>query len=83
MKKLTIDRAWYVVEQAAECSDHPIEIDFNSGSIAEVLSYKEWCSCMPEGQCGSWCDNDSWTFFKLKDGRHVIAWEGSDSSGHG
>lgn len=78
----TVDEAWGVIEQAAECGDHPISLDFKKEDIGEVFWYETHCCCGP-GHCGSYCDSDSTAAFKLKDGRYVLAQEGSDSSGHG
>lgn len=36
-----------------------------------------------KGVCNSYCDSGSEAYFRLKDGRYVIAVESSDTSGHG
>jgi hypothetical protein len=69
--------AWGVVGEAAYCSDHPCEVPFTEADIEKVF-YTEFT-----GDRGNYDDTSSCAIFRLKDGRHVVAEEWSDSTGHG
>lgn len=72
----TAEQAWATVEEASSCGDHPIACEaFVKEDIAEVLGYWEW-----QGSCA---EHDTLAAFVLRNGKHVVAKEGSDSSGHG
>lgn len=72
-EELTPAGAMQIVNDAAECGDHPCDVPFSEDQIEKVFYISR-------------DDNDgtnSYTFFRLKDGRHVAAYESSDYTGHG
>lgn len=83
MAEATIEKCLAVLGSASDCSDHMIPLNFKEEDVVKPLVYRYWCNCGEDVKCEGWCDSGSFAFFVLKDGRHVIAREDSDSSGHG
>lgn len=63
-----------IVVEKAGCSDHPISLKW--ADVAEVIAVHDtWTD--------DYDDSDSVAFMRLKDGQYAVAWESSDSTGHG
>lgn len=72
------------VYRSANCEDHPVT-EITESDIASVICSRQWCYCEIEGReaCKSFCDTSGAAIYGLRDGRYAVAFESSDTSGHG
>lgn len=71
----------------ANCQDHPLGVAPAILDGAETIVGLARCGCTKwnsDGNtCGTYCDTSSFAVAELSDGRVIVVWESSDSTGHG
>lgn len=84
MSNLTIQD---VFNNVKDCGDHPVGVSEEILKGIKTIVAMGCCCCLGFNNeyktCGGYCDTESFGIGKTREGKFLVAYENSDSTGHG